>query len=123
MLLNRRTAVEETEREIETILSLVDRAEVGKPFDELAVRQSLGRCISASESVAEIVAPCNAARELMLACVLHPTDLRLRHRFRDSITDLRMMLREVRRTLTTQEWPIDEPSPAPAPSPSPSGNS
>lgn len=114
MLLNRRTAVEETEREIETILSLVDRAEVGKPFDELAVRQSLGRCISASESVAEIVAPCNAARELMLACVLRPTDLRLRHRFRDAITDLRHTLREVRRTLTTQEWPVEEQAPSPS---------
>lgn len=114
MLLNRRTAVEEIEREIDTILSLVDRAEDGQPFDELAVRQSFGRCISASESVAEIVAPCNAARELMLSCVLRPTDLRLRHRFRDAVSDLRMTLREVRRTLTTQEWPVDEPAPSPS---------
>ena len=108
MPLNRRTAVEETEREIELILAQVDRAEAGQKFDELAVRQSLGRCVAASDSVAEIVAPCSAARELMLACVLRPTDLRLRHQFRDAITDLRMALREVRRTLSTQEWPADE---------------
>ena len=113
MPLNRRTAIEETEREIDTILSLVDRAEAGQSFDELAVRQSLGRCLSACESIAEIVVPCHDARELMLACVLRPTDLRLRHKFRDAVTDLRVTLREARRTLATQEWPVDEQASAP----------
>jgi len=108
MPLNRRTAIEETEQEIEAILSHVDRAQSGVPFDELAVRQALGRCLSASESIARIVPPCHAARDVMLACVLRPTDLQLRHKFRDAVTDLRMALREERRALAMQEWPADE---------------
>ncbi len=108
MPLNRRIAIDETEQEIESILSHVDRAESGMPFDELAVRQALGRCVSAADSIERIVRPCHVARELMLACVLRPTDLKLRHQFRDAVTDLRMALREERRALTTDDWTAEE---------------
>lgn len=109
-MVSRRIAIQEAEQDIERLMALVSRSDDCAAVDEVAMRQTLQRIAFSCADIGQIGVSSAAARDAFKAAMLRPSDLRLRQHFRDTLSDLRMSVREARRALATSEWPAPDPT-------------